>query len=158
MSWQRLAWVAIVTVVASVGPAGRAAADSSEFAEPLADAARELEMAQLRLRRYDAYEYPLALRRLESQIKLAQAELESWRRRVREYEQFDKFVGSAPVLLTLDEARLAVLRYQTGLDDLVHEKELLERSRRDQYRLLKLEVDAAARRLALARKAARAAR
>jgi hypothetical protein len=38
------------------------------------------------------------------------------------------------------------------------EKELLERSRRDQYRLLTLEVDAAARRLAGVRKAARAAR
>jgi len=160
MSPQHLALAAIVTVVTSVGPMSSRAAQPADsgFAESLADAARDLEIAQLRLRRYDTYGYPLSLRRLESQIKLAQAELESWRRRVREYEQFDKFVGSAPVLLTLDDARLAVLRFQTDLDDSVHEKELLERSRRDQYRLLKLEVEAAARRLAGVRKAARAAR
>ena len=117
------------------------------------DAARDLEIAQLRLRRYDRVEYPSSLRHLESQIKLAQAELEIWRHRMTEYASFDRWVGSSPMLITLDDAKLNVLRFERLVADLRADKESLEHSRRDQLRLHELEAQSAASRLLKLRQA-----
>lgn len=164
MPVMRVRWLVAATLLAGVGgfsarvtiagDAPRAVeAERASLSAAIADAARDLEIAQLRLRRYDRVEYPSTLRQLESQIKLAQAELEIWRHRVAEYAPFDRWVGSAPMLITLDDARLNVLRYERALGDLRDDRDALEHSRRDQLRLFELEAQSAAARLLKLRQA-----
>ena len=107
-------------------------------------ARRNLEIAQLRLQRYMRFEYPLEKQRLESAIKITKAEIEMFSRQVDEYKQFTKFKYSAPLMQSLEHARLNRLKARTALDDLYEEKRLKEHDRRRQTRLLELEVEAAA--------------
>lgn len=146
MSIVRLWWTFAAALALGLGGWGASAA-RAETSPAIAEAARDLEIAQLRLRRFDRVEYPASLRYLESQIAFQQAELQVWRRRVEEYTTFDRWVGSAPMLITLDDARLNLLRCQRTLADLKADKESLENSRRDQLRLFELEAQQAAARL-----------
>ena len=103
-------------------------------------ARRDLEAAEIRLRLYVNEEYPRALRRLDREIELAVAHLHSHQRRVVEYQQFDKFEGSNPLFLTLEKARLELLAAEIHLEDLHHERRLLQYNHRDRCRLLELDV------------------
>ena len=103
-------------------------------------ARRDLKAAEIRLRLYVNEEYPRALRRLDREIELAIAHLLSHQRRVAEYSQFDKFESSNPLFLTLEKARLALLAAELRLEDLHHERRLLEYNHRDRCRLLELDV------------------
>jgi hypothetical protein len=114
----------------------------------IADASRDYEIARIKLTRYDQVDYPLQLRRLDTQIRLAEAERDVWRRRVQEYSTLENWTGPTGLLITLDDARLSQLRLERLVDDLREERMLLERNHFDQRRLLKLESDAAASRLA----------
>lgn len=125
-------------------PAGRAAVSA---------AARELEMARLRERRYLRVDYPLTIRRLENEIRLARAELGMRVRRIAEYERIAGTHAPQLFLVTLDEERLAVLELELRLETLDEEKLLLQQQHADQCRLLRLQIEAAQDRFELLRDA-----
>jgi hypothetical protein len=104
-------------------------------------------MAHLRLRRFMLVDHPLAMRRLESAVKMAQAELDTFKHRLAEYEKLPKFEYSDPFLITLGDARLDVQRAELKLGDLKEEKALIERNYPEARRLLELEIESAAARL-----------
>ena len=111
--------------------------------DPVADAARALEVAKLEYRLFRQVEYPREDRRLAAQIKLTRAEVESFRRRVREYKQFDRFQTGKPLFVTLENARLHLLEAELRLRDLKAELSALRRFRSDRCRLLELKVQRA---------------
>ena len=115
-------------------------------------AQRSLETAQLRLRLYEREEHPRNLHRLEREIELAKAHVESYRRRVAEYEQFDKFDSSNALFLSLEEARLGLLQAELKLEELAEDRYLLLRHHSARLRLFQLEVDEAAQYLRELRK------
>ena len=119
-------------------------ADDAVVAAAVADAQRAVEIAQLRLRLYEREEYPKKRRALDRGIELAQAHLDSAKRRVKEYEQFDKFKYSAPLFISLEDARLTVIELELKLQELRQERFLLIRHHSDRCRLYQLEVEAAA--------------
>ena len=104
-------------------------------------ARRSLESAQLRLRLYAHEEHPRKLHRLEREIELAQAHVESYRRRVAEYGQF-KY--SSALFYSLEEARLGLLQVELKLDELEEDRHLLLRHHPARLRLFQLEVEDAA--------------
>jgi hypothetical protein len=120
------------------------AAVAGEHDVAIAAARRNLELAQLKLRLYERDEYPRQLGQVERAIEMQRAKIESFRRRVREYEQFDKFSYSGPLFLTLEDARLDVVSAELRLRELEDERFLLIRSRSDRSRLMQLEIEAAA--------------
>lgn len=119
----------------------------------VAAAERAVELAQLRLRRYARVEYPLKLRKLESEIKLTEAELGVHQDRVAEYERFEKNAYSSPLFFSLQQARLALVESELRLADLGEEKLLLVRYHTDQCRLYELELEEARERLEAVRAA-----
>jgi len=144
------ATLAFSSAVASIAQADTPRNRNSEATAAdrlLASAQREVEIAELRLRRYRLFEYPLEIRRLRSAIKVAEAELETFGRQVKEYEQFTKFKYSSPLFASLEYARLNHLKAETTLADLREEKHLLEQDKHRRLRLLQLELDAAIHRL-----------
>ncbi len=147
--WSTVAWLPLGPVRAA--PREKVATAQSSAAEhqraQIAAAKRDLELAQLRLERFRRYEYPLEIRRLESAIRIAKAELDMFERQVREYERFTKFKDSSPLFTSLEYARINRLKAETTLRDLREEKRLVENNRRRQERLLRLEVEAAEQRL-----------
>ena len=120
---------------------------AAEDAAAIVAAGRQLEMAQLRLRLYEREEYPRKLHRLKRDIELAKAHIESYHRRVKEYEQFDKLRYSSPLFLTLEETRLSLRQAELKLEDLEEERSLWVRHHRSRRRLYALEVEAARARL-----------
>jgi hypothetical protein len=83
-------------------------------------------------RSYELLEYPLKLRQFDAQIRLAQAEVFSWQRRLENYKYFNKagalFIAVENTRLTYREAqeRLRNLRYERMLFVRLHglEKQL----------------------------------
>jgi hypothetical protein len=146
---------ALLTVLTlSLSPTAAAQPAVPEQDEPargelLRSAQRDLELAEIRLRRFENVEFPLSLRKLQSRIRLLSAEVPVWERRIREYKDLDKFVGSSGVLITLDDARLTLLQVRTELEDLEHERRVVQDGYSDQRRLLALEVEVACERLKL---------
>ena len=116
-------------------------------ADPMVTAAQTaLELATLQLRRYERVEYPLKLRRLESEIKLTAAEVASHERTLAEYQKFTRDKVH-PFFLSQEQANLARLSAQLRLDDLKEEKLLLERYHSEQRRIYEIEVEVAHERL-----------
>jgi hypothetical protein len=89
-------------------------------------------------------EHPRQLAQVKRAIEMQRAKLESFHRRVREFEQFDKFEYSAPLFITLEDARLDVIAAELRLRELEDERFLLIRSRSDRSRLMQLEIEASA--------------
>ena len=143
-----LGTLAVVTLGYVVACAAPPAAQHNVAARELAAARRSLEAAQIELRLYEKVDYPLQRRRLQSKIKLIEAELESHQRHITEYEQFTKFTHSAPFFHTLAEVRLAKLDAELLLEDTQEEKDLCERFHPDRCRLYELRVEAAQQRVA----------
>ena len=115
--------------VASPPPSSRAAAH------------RNLELAELRLLRFDRIEYPLAQRRLENEIEMVQAEIDSRKRRIREYEQFTRNAYSSPLFYTLEENALALKGAELRLDMLLRERCLRVQYKGAMRRIHELEVE-----------------
>jgi len=126
---------------AFVGCLSLAAAHAEDV---LSVARRNQELAELRLRQYEKVEYPLAAKRLDNEIKLVAAELEVQQRRIKELGPNSVFKYSEAFGVSLDEARLGALRAELRLGELKDERMLLERYKSDRFRLLQLELDAAA--------------
>jgi hypothetical protein len=118
---------------------------SSAFADEgdaIAAAQRRLEMAQLKLRLYEQDEFPRQLGHVERAIKLQRAKIESFRRRVREFEQLDTPQNSLRLIAALEDARLDLVAAELCLHELEDERFLLIRSRADRTRLLQFEIEA----------------
>ncbi|TWT72800.1 hypothetical protein Pla123a_40990 [Posidoniimonas polymericola] len=119
------------------------AVGQSAQAETAYDTQRRIEIAALRLQLYENVEYPAELRRLKSELKLAEAEAASLERLLREYEPFDKFSTGRPLVLTIESTRLALLRAGLRRDNLRQDLMAQQRSHYDRLRLLHLELEQA---------------
>ncbi|MCA9270534.1 MAG: hypothetical protein KDA41_18760 [Planctomycetales bacterium] len=137
----RLLLAGLVCAFLPLAARGAAADDA------ISAARRGVEMAEIRMRLYERDEYPQQLHRLDRQIALAKARCESGRRRVAEYEQFDKFKYSGPLFTSLEDARLAVVEFELQTRELEESRVLLEQSHADRRRLMQLELDDANARL-----------
>jgi len=140
----RLAALGLLGVVC--GSLSDSAAGQGVLPEPappttLVAAQRSLELAELRLLRYDRVEYPLAQRRLENEIEMTQLEIESWKRRIREYERFSRNSYSTPFFYTLEENRLALKDAELRLDMLRRERCLNVQFKGTIRRIRELEVE-----------------
>src|SRR4051812_14482209 len=91
---------------------------ASERDDAIAAARRKHEIAALRLRQFERAEYPLALRRIENDLKIAEAERDVQQRRIKEYGDNGVFKYSEAFLVTLQEAKLALLRAELKIDEL----------------------------------------
>ncbi len=137
-------------------PIGFAVSADRARGDELRDAAlREVELAQIRMRLWERLDYPLRQRQIDSELKLAEAQIESLKRQVSEYEQFTKFKYSSPLFYSLEEARVQLVAAQARRDDLREEAALLLKNRDDLRRLQELEVEAAKSRLRVIDGAAR---
>ncbi len=95
---------------------------------------REREIAEIRYKLYRHVEYPLRIRRLDSDIKLAKAEIESLKRAVKEYGHFNTRY-SKPFFQSEERAKLDLLRAEVTLKDLQYERSLLLKYRETEKRL-----------------------
>lgn len=136
-----------------VGLSGGYPPSTAEAAPPVEwmseeSALRAVEIARIEQRQYERVEYPSRLRQLDSKIKLTQLEIASLARRLEEYERTDRMVYSRPLVLTLEQNRLAMAAAELHLADLKEEKFLLERYHADRRRLYQLKLDQARAQLA----------
>jgi hypothetical protein len=137
------AFTMMIASQCAIAAPARAAGSSAAI-----DAARrDVEIAQLELRRYLVIDYPAQRTQLDSQIAMAHAEIESNRRLVREYERMSRGKTSRPFLVTLEDARLALLAAKLRHHQLGQQKSNLEKFHSDQCRLYELHVEAARQRL-----------
>jgi hypothetical protein len=143
----------VPTLLFALLPVGFAVSAGPVRGDELRDAAlrdaalREVELAQVRMRLWERLDYPLQQRRIESERKLVEAQIDSLKRRLAEYEQFTKFKYSAPLFYSLEEARVQLVAAQAQRDNLREEAVLLLKNRGDLRRLQELEVEAAKARL-----------
>lgn len=107
-----------------------------------------LEIAKLELRLYRQVEYPREKRHLEATIQLTRAEVKMLRRRIRAYHPFDQFEIGKPLLVTLQNTKLALLAAELRLEDIQAELTALRRYHSDRCRLLELKVYEARARVA----------
>ena len=141
----------IVASQCTIAAPARAAGSSAAI-----DAARrDVEIAELELRRYLVIDYPARRTPLESQITMARAEIQTNRRLVREYERMSRGKTSRPFLVTLADARLTLLAAELRHHQLCQQKSNLEKFHGDQRRLYELHIEAARQRLESLLKAAR---
>jgi hypothetical protein len=139
-SWTTILAVALVACAAGASPPAEA-----PRAGELAEALHELEVARLRLRLYERVDYPLRLQELEADIRLAEAEVASFRRRMAEYDRFD---DTRALFATRENTRLQLLSMELRLKNLKQERVLLQIHNRDERRLRQLLVEQGERRVA----------
>lgn len=96
-------------------------------------------LPELGSRLYDKIDYALELRDLTRNIRIAEAELDVQRERVRVYDKY--FGHTSALFVTRQEARLDVLRTEERLKLLRQEKLLALRYRNDQVRYRQLLTD-----------------
>ncbi len=105
-------------------------------------ARRDVEIAELRLRLYVRVDFALRLRRLDSEIKLTEAEAASIKRILEQYRPLERLRPS-PLLGTRERTKLQLLETELRLKDLRAERLLLRRYHPDQRRLFELEAERA---------------
>ncbi len=121
------------------------AAAQQEGAASLRTAERNLEIAHLQLKQFIRVDYPLELRRLDSEIKMSEAEINSLLRRLDEFGSFHRHTRySRPFFTTVEDQRLLLLAAELRRSDLRKKKCLMQQSYQDRKRLLELQVEAAA--------------
>ena len=135
----------LLIAAAGVATSARQTVWAAENTGEMAQAFRALEETRLRLRLFERVDYPLRLQEVDAQIKLTRAEIESFRRRIAEYERFD---GSGAVFLELENVRLMLGAGRLRLQNLERERLLLQLHFKDERRLRQMQVDAAAQRVA----------
>ena len=96
-----------------------------------------IEIARLKLRLFERVEYPLRLRELSDDIKLAQAEIESLKRQEKELERFK----TKAFFASLENLRLRRLEAELRLKKLRHERVLLQIYAKDEVRLRRLTIE-----------------
>ncbi|MBM4001072.1 MAG: hypothetical protein FJ297_16310 [Planctomycetes bacterium] len=105
----------------------------------LSPEAREAEIARLRQLLFQRVTYPLRLRQLDSEIRIAEAEIRSLDRRVREHESISRPVTSHPFLIELESNKMRRLAAVERLDSLKRERLLLVQNYQIERRLRELE-------------------
>lgn len=99
------------------------------------------EIGRIRAKLFERVNYPLLMRRLDSEIELAKAEIQMHRRVVSELDRFHRMAHeSKPFLVTIEEMKLKQLAAELRLDDLEEERCLLQKYQRDERRLRELEA------------------
>lgn len=111
---------------------------SSARADALDERGRAAEIQRLRQMLFERVEYPLAIRRIELEIRVARLEWESLRRQVEELERLDR-QGNRAFFATLEQGRFATESARLRVADLEAERELLIRYLPVERRLRELE-------------------
>lgn len=143
-----------LAVVLSTAAWTAAALARSPSSAAIASAHRDVEIAEIELRRYVNIEYPSQRDHLETQMILARAEIEIQRRLVEEYERMSRGKTSKPFLVTLSDARIALLAAELSYQRNCDAKSRLEKFHGEQCRLHELRLEAALDRLAALKNAA----
>ena len=142
-----LAITVLAIATCSLLPA-RASAQEDSYAEARAAARHELWLAKVELRHYRQVEYPRLKRHLDAAIQLTEAEIRTYKERLREYRPFDRFSVGRPLSVTLQELRMCLLDAELRLRDLWAERNALVRFHSEDWRLLEMKVQAARVRVA----------
>ncbi len=116
------------------------AAPPDAAAQTIYDTQRAVEIAQLRLRLYEQVEHPAELRRVQSDLQFAEAEVTSLKRLLKEYGPMDRFSTGRALMLTIESTRLSLLRCELNRDSLKQQLNALQRWHGDRLRLLRLEL------------------
>jgi len=101
-----------------------------------------VEIAELHLRLYVRVDFALRLKRLDSEIRLTEAQLASIKRILVQYRLLER-LKPAPLLGTRERTKLQLLETELRLQDLRVERLLLRRYHPDQRRLFELEAERA---------------
>ena len=109
----------------------------------LANARRRLEIAKIELRLYEEIEYPRKERHFDAQIKFLSLDIEGLKKRVREYKRFNNSRSTSPFLVSLHEAKLALLDAEFRLKDARAERCSLRKFHPDRRKLFLLRIEAA---------------
>ena len=125
-----------------------ASAQSELLAGERAAARRELQLAKIEFRNYWQVEYPRIRRHLDAQIDLTEAEIRTYKERLRLYRPFDRFSTGSAFTLPLQELRMCLLEAELRLRDLWAERNNLIRFRTPEWRELELWVHDARLRVA----------
>jgi hypothetical protein len=139
----KFGWLLSIGALLPAGLALAAPPAQTEQEMALAAAARDVEMAGLRLRRYVKVEHPLKLRELETQRTLKRVEIEKLKALLAEYNQITHRTIPEPFIVTRQATELALLEAELRLANLDEEQLLLERYHSDQTRLYELDLEAA---------------
>jgi hypothetical protein len=106
------------------------------------------ELRDLEWRLYERVDFPLRVRRIDTEIKIADARLKSLQKLLAEYMTFQKFSpgDGNPLNLTVEDTKLQILEVKLRLENLREERLLLDRYKDEQRRLFDLRRDADAAR------------
>lgn len=137
----------LAIVLISLVPHAVFAQSSSVEAECLA-ARQELRAAKLAFHDYWQIEYPRIRRQLEAQIRLTEAEIRTYKERIRLYRPFDRFSTGSAVTLPLQDLRMCLLDAELRLRDLWAERNSFIRFRTPEWRELENRLHAARLRVA----------
>lgn len=146
----------LAIMLASTAPCA-AFAQSSSIAAECAAARRDLQSAKLAFRDYWQIEYPRIRRQLDAQIRLAEAEIRTYKERIHLYRPFDRFSTGSAVTLPLQDLRMCLLDAELRLRDLWAERNNFIRFRTPEWRELESRVHEARLRVVDCEAAAEAA-
>jgi hypothetical protein len=108
------------------------------------EAAQELELAQYRFVIWNNFEFPAQLRDIDNRLTIAQAELTSLERRVREFSRYYNPVNEAnPLFEDLENRKLGLVAAQRGFDQLQYERGLMLQQQALEYRIRWQDVERA---------------
>jgi hypothetical protein len=138
-------WLAIG--LAYVNP-GIVRAQVDSYADQIAMARRELQLAKIQFRDYWMVEYPRIRRHLDAQIRLTEAEVRTYKERIRLYRPFDRWSTGSAVSWALQDLRMCLLEAELRLRDLWAARSDLIRFRTPLWRDLELRVHDARLRVA----------
>jgi hypothetical protein len=133
-------------------------AQNDSYANEIAEARRELQLAKIEFRDYWHVEYPRIRRHLDAQIQLTEAEIRIIKERLRMYRPFDRFSTGSAVSWALQDLRMCLLAAELRLRDLWAERSNFIRFRTPEWRILEARVHDARWRVAELEAAAEQAR
>jgi hypothetical protein len=128
-------WLAIAASVPAI-----AHAQAESFEADRLIARRELELAKIEFRDYWQVEYPRIRRDLDARIDLTEAEIRTYKERLRIYMPFDEFSTGGALVLPLQDLRMCLREAEWRLRDLWAERSNLIRFRTPEWRVLELRL------------------
>jgi hypothetical protein len=144
-----------ITIGCLTSDVARAQVDS--YADEIAAARRELQLAKIEFRDYWQVEYPRIRRHLDAQIRLTEIEVRTLKQQIRLYWPFDRWSTGSAVTWPLQDLRTCLLDAELRLRDLRAERGNLVRFRTPEWQALELRVHDARLRVAEWEAAANAA-
>ncbi len=138
----------LVLLLLNCSSAVRAEEEQVVVTPELVEAHHGLKSARLQVHEYQFVTLPAARRALDQEKRLAQAEIQILRGRLRDYRPFLRVGEYSPVRTAAQSHRLSLLAAEGRLRQLQDDRIALMRSRRQQARLYNREVLHAAAQLA----------